>query len=399
MLTADFDYELPPERIAQTPLAERDQARLLVDAGPGRRPHHAVVRDLPALLAPGDVVVVNDTRVLPARVAVRRASGGAAEVLLLERVDGWWEALVRPSRKLKPGEVVHAGEDAAIEIGDDLGEGRRRVRFVASRDLADDLATLDLAGTVPLPPYITEPLDDDERYQTVYAHHPGSAAAPTAGLHLTEAVLEALRARQIRVETVDLQVGLGTFRPIATDAVDDHVMHRERYAVPVSTQAAIAARPPGARVVAVGTTTLRALEACGLVTLVEERPRRGLTERIVQATASSYVVSPAVLGPLAAEPDRADRLSARYLLALASRTMREVAALLAGATKANQPLATLAVDTDIRFASAADRSAFTDELAAAVRSIASKYHDEQAAGGRWHRLVVTAYPTPKEQPR
>lgn len=261
MLTADFDYELPPERIAQTPLAERDQARLLVDAGPGRRPHHAVVRDLPALLAPGDVVVVNDTRVLPARVAVRRASGGAAEVLLLERVDGWWEALVRPSRKLKPGEVVHAGEDAAIEIGDDLGEGRRRVRFVASRDLADDLATLDLAGTVPLPPYITEPLDDDERYQTVYAHHPGSAAAPTAGLHLTEAVLEVLRARQIRVETVDLQVGLGTFRPIATDAVDDHVMHRERYAVPVSTQAAIAARPPGARVVAVGTTTLRALEA------------------------------------------------------------------------------------------------------------------------------------------
>lgn len=244
MLTADFDYELLLERIAQTPLAERDQARLLVDAGPGRRPHHAVVRDLPALLAPGDVVVVNDTRVLPARVAVRRASGGAAEVLLLERVDGWWEALVRPSRKLKPGEVVHAGEDAAIEIGDDLGEGRRRVRFVASRDLADDLATLDLAGTVPLPPYITEPLDDDERYQTVYAHHPGSAAAPTAGLHLTEAVLEALRARQIRVETVDLQVGLGTFRPIATDAVDDHVMHRERYAVPVSTQAAIAARPP-----------------------------------------------------------------------------------------------------------------------------------------------------------
>ena len=141
---------------------------------------------------------------------------------------------------------------------------------------------------------------------------------------------------------------------------------------------------------------LRVLEACGLVTLVEERPRRGLTERVVQATASSYVVSPTVLGALAAEPDRADRLSARYLLALASRTLREVAQLLAGAAKERRQLATLAIDTDIRFASAADRAAFADELGAAVRSLASKYHHEQTAGGRWHRLVVTAYPTPKE---
>jgi DNA-binding transcriptional ArsR family regulator len=141
---------------------------------------------------------------------------------------------------------------------------------------------------------------------------------------------------------------------------------------------------------------LRALEACGLVVLVEERPRRGLTERVVRATASSYVVSPAVLGALAAEPARADRLSARYLLALASRTVREVASLLAGATRAGRVVATLAIDTDIRIASAADRAAFADELAAAVRDIAARYHDEQAAAGRWHRLVVTAYPTPKE---
>lgn len=141
---------------------------------------------------------------------------------------------------------------------------------------------------------------------------------------------------------------------------------------------------------------LRALEACGLVTLVEERPRRGLTERVVQATAASYVVSPTVLGALAAEPASTDRLSARYLLALSSRTVREVAALLAGAARANQPLATLAIDTDIRFASAGDRAAFADELAATVRSLASKYHDEHAPGGRWHRLVVTAHPTPKE---
>ncbi len=141
---------------------------------------------------------------------------------------------------------------------------------------------------------------------------------------------------------------------------------------------------------------LRALEACGLVVLVEERPRRGLTERVVQATASSYVLSPTVLGALAADPARADRLSANYLLALASRTLREVGQLLAGATRAGRPLATLAIDADLRFATAADRAAFSDELAAAVRALAAKYHDEAADRGRWHRVVITSYPRPKE---
>jgi DNA-binding transcriptional ArsR family regulator len=139
---------------------------------------------------------------------------------------------------------------------------------------------------------------------------------------------------------------------------------------------------------------LRALEACGLVVLVEERPRRGLTERIVQATAASYVVSPTVLGELAADPARTDRLSARYLVALAARTVREVAALLRGADRTGRAVATLAIDTDIKFATAADRAAFADDLAAAVRTLAARYHAESAPGGRWHRLVVHAYPTP-----
>jgi len=258
---AEVDYRLPDRAIAQTPAEPRDAARLLIDGGPGRPPRHGRMGDLPTLVGPGDVVVVNTTRVLPARLLLTRSTGGAVEVLLLEPAaehgPGAWEALVRPSRKVPPGTTLHAGPDLAVVVCDDLGEGRRVVEPVLGPgvDLLDALAR---HGVVPLPPYITTPLADPERYQTTYAREPGSVAAPTAGLHLTPALLDGVRARGARVEAVELAVGLGTFRPIATGTVEEHHMHAERYRVPEATMEACRA---ASRVVAVGTTTVRALEA------------------------------------------------------------------------------------------------------------------------------------------
>jgi S-adenosylmethionine:tRNA ribosyltransferase-isomerase len=273
METSAFDYELPEDRIAQHPLAERDSARLLVDRGPGARPSHLRVRDLPGLLEPGDLLVLNTTRVLPARLHLRKATGGAAEVLLLERIDGRvWEALVRPSRKLPPGtelRPLEGGDDLVVVTGDDLGEGRRRVEL---RIEGDELAALERHGEMPLPPYITEVLDDPERYQTVFAERPASAAAPTAGLHLTPDVLRRLDERGVARAEVELVVGLGTFRPISTDAVEDHVMHSEQYRVPADTMAACErTRAAGGRVVAVGTTAVRALESAAVRGQLEGR--------------------------------------------------------------------------------------------------------------------------------
>ena len=271
MQTADFDYELPASAIAQTPIEPRDVARLLIDEGPGAAPTHGRVTDLPELLLPGDVLVVNTTRVLPARLRATRATGGAAEVLLLEPVDdagpGTWEALVRPSAKLRPGTKLEIGDDLTVVVGDDLGEGRRLVEVLHPTG-SDLLDVLGRHGEVPLPPYITEPLRDAERYQTTYADQPGSVAAPTAGLHLTAAVLDRIRTRGIEVRAVELVVGLGTFRPIATDRVEDHQMHAERYRVPDETLAACAAAE---RVVAVGTTTVRALESAAATGRLEGR--------------------------------------------------------------------------------------------------------------------------------
>lgn len=250
-------YELPDEAIAQTPAEPRDSARMLVDRGPDAEPSHLSVRDLPELLRAGDVLVVNESRVIPARLRLQKSTGGAVEVLLLEN-DGdgdgaTWRALVRPGRRLPPGTVLDVG-DLVVRIGERLEGGARRVVLEA-----DDVpAALAKHGEVPLPPYITTALVDPERYQTVYANEPGSVAAPTAGLHLTDAVLDEARHRGVEVATVDLHVGLGTFRPVTAERIEDHEVHAERYRVPSATKDAIAR---ARRVVAVGTTTVRALES------------------------------------------------------------------------------------------------------------------------------------------
>lgn len=252
----DIRYELPVASIAQTPLEQRDEARLLVDDGAGIR--HSRVKALPELLREGDLVVVNNTRVLKARVRLRRPTGGAAEVLLLEQLDDQrWEALVRPSGKLKVGSVLR-NDAMEVVVGEDLGEGRRIVEpEVGDRRLLD---VLEEVGLPPLPPYIERQISDPERYQTVFAQRPLSAAAPTAGLHLTESVFAGLKAKGVRVGTIELAVGLDTFRPVTVDRLDDHEMHSEWYSIPPATQQLMSAAE---RIVAVGTTTVRALETWG----------------------------------------------------------------------------------------------------------------------------------------
>ncbi len=261
MRTDELDYDLPDSAIAQVPLEPRDAARLLVDRGASVAPEHRRVADLPGLLVPGDLLVVNDTRVLPARVPIERSTGGGGEVLLLEeRDDGWWEVLCRPARKLRSGDVVHAvagGLD--FVIGDDVGDGRKLVRPVSDEPLLD---ALQRAGEMPLPPYISTRLDDAERYQTVFSERPASAAAPTAGLHLTDGLLATLAERGMGMAHVELVVGLDTFRPLSTDLVEDHSIHTERFAVPADTWEAVQrTRAEGHRVVAIGTTSVRALES------------------------------------------------------------------------------------------------------------------------------------------
>src|SRR5439155_27201142 len=228
---------------------------------------HRRVVDLPDLLEPGDLLVVNETRVRPARLHLRRPTGGTAEVLLLEQRPDGWEALVRPGRKLPTGTVLAAGPDLKVEIRERLDDGRRRVVLHTA---GDEEAALAAHGVVPLPPYIHEPLPDPERYQTVYAAVPGSTAAPTAGLHLTPAVLDRCRQRGVGLATVDLAIGLDTFRPVTAERVEDHVIHSEPYRVPAETMAAVR---DARRVVAVGTTTVRALETAAATGELEGRSR------------------------------------------------------------------------------------------------------------------------------
>ncbi|MCS6801730.1 MAG: tRNA preQ1(34) S-adenosylmethionine ribosyltransferase-isomerase QueA [Chloroflexota bacterium] len=258
---ADFDYELPPERIAQTPAEPRDSARLLVLDRATEAREDRTVADLPDLLRPGDCLVVNDTRVFPARLFGRRPSGGRVELLLLrKRADGRWEALARPARRIGVGETILLEGGARATIAAKGEAGVHIVQF-------DDEAAAIAAGHTPLPPYITTPLADPERYQTIFARESGSAAAPTAGLHFTPQLLERLRARGIAVATITLHIGLDTFRPVTEDDPREHKLHSEWYRVTPETAAMLnAARQSGGRIVAVGTTSVRTLE-----TVADER--------------------------------------------------------------------------------------------------------------------------------
>ena len=250
MKTRELEYDLPPALIAQHPVARRDESRLLVYERLSERVHQTRFAELPDVV--GDALtVVNDTRVVPARIPIERPKG---EVLLLERLDanGLWEGLARPTRRLRTG-----GRYGPVELLEHLGEGRWRLRLHGEP-----------AGQTPLPPYITEPLADPDRYQTVYARELGSAAAPTAGLHFTEKVLA-----RLDVERVTLHVGLDTFRPVTADELAEHVLHGERYEV---TEAAWARIRSASRVLAVGTTTVRVLE-----TLARGAPRSGRTDLFI----------------------------------------------------------------------------------------------------------------------
>src|SRR5437773_6295257 len=250
MNTSELDYELPPELIAQRPAANRDESRLLVAQRGGGEPHHRRFRDLPEELPQGTLVVVNDTRVVPARIRIDEPRG---EVLLLEPLGGEeWEGLARPTRRLRPGRRY-----GDVELLEHLGEGRWRLRLHGEP-----------AGEVPLPPYITEPLADPERYQTTYAREQGSAAAPTAGLHFTPELLA-----RLDVERVTLHVGLDTFRPVASDTLEEHALHGERYTVD---EAAWKRISDAERVLAVGTTTTRVLE-----TLARGGPLNGRTDLFI----------------------------------------------------------------------------------------------------------------------
>ncbi len=241
MRSSELDYDLPPELVAQHPGEHRDASRLLVYDRHSAEVRHQLVSDLPELVEPS-LVVVNDTRVVPARLHLRRATGAAVEVLLVERLaPGLWDALARPSRRLRPGERLTSRSGATVDLVTSLGEGRWRVALAGEPD-----------GELPLPPYIHEPLADATRYQTVYADEAGSAAAPTAGLHFTPELLA-----RLDVERVTLHVGLDTFRPLVADELDEHVIHGERYRVSAASWARIEAAE---RVVAVGTTTTRVLE-------------------------------------------------------------------------------------------------------------------------------------------
>jgi S-adenosylmethionine:tRNA ribosyltransferase-isomerase len=260
--SADFDYPLPAERIAQEPLAERDASRLLYLTPDGGLEDRAF-RDLPALLRAGDLLVVNETRVRRARLRGVDGAGRDIELLVLSRDEkGQYQCLARPARLATPGVVVEVGEGLhATVVGvSAVHRGGRVVTF----DTPDADAAIERSGAAPLPPYIHTELRDPERYQTTYATgDPDSAAAPTAGLHFTDSVIDRLRAAGIGWATLRLDVGLGTFAPIRADRVEDHPMHEERYTLPVETVAAIErTRGSGGRVIAVGTTVVRVLETC-----------------------------------------------------------------------------------------------------------------------------------------
>jgi S-adenosylmethionine:tRNA ribosyltransferase-isomerase len=307
MRSSELDYDLPTELIAQHPLERRDASRLLVlDRATGAVRHRRFA-DLSEELD-GHLAVVNDTRVVPARLRARRASGGEIEVLLVEALEhGLWEALARPSRRLRPGEQLRARDDAGdplVQLVDALGDGRWLVRLAGEP-----------AGELPLPPYIHERPDDPERYQTIYARDPGSAAAPTAGLHFTPELLA-----RLDHERVTLHVGLDTFRPLTTDRVEDHEMHGERYRVEPAAWARIEAAE---RVLAVGTTTTRVLETLARGAPLEGRSdlfiAPGFAFRRVDALLTNFHLPRTTLLALVMAFTGVDRTRELYALAVRER--------------------------------------------------------------------------------
>lgn len=261
MKKSDFYFDLPVELIAQTPIPERDHSRLLVlDKNSGELTHRHFY-DLPSFLHEGDCLVLNDSRVLPARLLGSRSSGGGVELVLLRDLgDGKWECLSRPGRKTRPGTELSFGEGELTATVVDVAEGGNRIVQFHYEGIF--LEVLERLGKMPLPPYIKEELQDAERYQTVYSREIGSAAAPTAGLHFTTELLDQIHAMGVKVCTVTLHVGLGTFRPVKEDEIENHEMHSEFCIVPEETARIVTeTKAQGGRVIAVGTTSCRTLES------------------------------------------------------------------------------------------------------------------------------------------
>jgi S-adenosylmethionine:tRNA ribosyltransferase-isomerase len=324
MLVRDFDFELPGELIAQRPRPRGESRLFVIDAAPAYR--HRSIADLPALLRPGDLLVVNDTRVIPARLFARRVGGGGrVELLLVERLDErCWECLVRPGRKARPGTRLELAPELDAEIAGESGDGRRLVRFSAPVE-----PRLEELGHVPLPPYIDRPdePEDRERYQTVWAREPGAIAAPTAGLHFSEELLAALAARGVERRAVTLHVGIGTFKPVTAELVHEHRMDAERWLVPEEAARAIAAaRAGGRRVVAVGTTVVRTLESAAREGGGEVRPGAGSTDlfivpgfrfRVVDALLTNFHLPRSTLLMLVSAFAGRERVLAAYREAIA----------------------------------------------------------------------------------
>ncbi len=327
---ADFDFELPAELIAQHPAPERSASRLLDGTGP--TPVDRVFRELPSLLSPGDLLVFNDTRVIKARLLGAKASGGAVEALV-ERVLPPREALVhlRASKSPKPGSTVRftSADGAASFDAEVLGRGGPDGSLFHLRFPSDPFALLERHGHVPLPPYIThaDDADDERRYQTVFAKHPGAVAAPTAALHFDAAVLEALRARGVGTASVTLHVGAGTFQPVRSENLAEHRMHSEWFEVPPATVQAIeATHAAGRQVVAVGTTTLRALESAALDGRLEAGAREtdifitpGFGFRVVDRLVTNFHLPKSTLMMLVSAFAGHERVMALYAHAIGAR--------------------------------------------------------------------------------
>ena len=261
----DFWFDLPEELIAQEPSAVRDECRLLIANKTENKLSHHIFKDIIDYLNPGDVLVINDSKVIPARMIGKKSDSGIdMEVLLLRQIElDTWEALTRPGRRAKVGTTILFGDGLlCAEVVDVVDGGNRILHFTYDKSQGDIYTILDRIGKMPLPPYITKPLTDNDQYQTVYARERGSAAAPTAGLHFTPELLDAIRAKGVQIAPVMLHVGLGTFRPVKVERIDEHLMHSEFFSVSEESAAIINnAKANGGRVIAVGTTSSRVLES------------------------------------------------------------------------------------------------------------------------------------------